>query len=445
MPFWSRGISRPVGRLASPDWAERLVLWREASGKIVCMEDRCAHRGTALSLGRVVDTRIACAYHGFQYDASGQCVRIPCAGEGARISAALKVRTFPAREMHGFIFVWWGEERESYPQPPWIEGFTTDPRHCRTRSEIWPFNYTRLIENNLDAHHWAFLHGSIMLGVGERMDEFQMEVDDDQIRAWGVLRRSTMESPSRAEATWEAPSQGPGWWFRLAFRMPNVNMIQVTPRFRSMVFTTPVDEYTSWVAVRVNQTYTRLPLFRDMINLYCIKFLYAIAQYRQDFPIFHSQRPRHTGIGVNRLVEADKAIAAYLQLRERAIKEAARQTADEDEPQPTSSQATTRRSADGRRDGTWNWHSHGTRNGHVPGDHRLPHTENLSQPFPCMLPEPMRNVHIGVEPTWEKALIWMKNFASFPLLLPSMTYVKLVDAKDRLSRRNAQASSEPRD
>jgi hypothetical protein len=62
-----------------------------------------------------------------------------------------------------------------------------------------------------------------------------------------------------------------------------------------------------------------------------------------------------------------------------------------------------------------------------------------------MLPEPMRNVHIGVEPTWEKALIWMKNFASFPLLLPSMTYVKLVDAKDRLSRRNARSSPEPRD
>ena len=101
-------------------------------------------------------------------------------------------------------------------------------------------------------------------------------------------------------------------------------MIQVTPHFRSLVLATPVDEHTSWVAIRCFQTYTRLPIFRRLIDFYCIHFLFAAPQYRQDFPwCFTPRRRLRRHFGVSKLVAADKAIAKDLHLRDRLIREAA--------------------------------------------------------------------------------------------------------------------------
>jgi phenylpropionate dioxygenase-like ring-hydroxylating dioxygenase large terminal subunit len=52
---------------------------------ISVFRDLCVHRGTALSLGRVVDDSLECAYHGWRYDASGKCIRIPSLEPGASI------------------------------------------------------------------------------------------------------------------------------------------------------------------------------------------------------------------------------------------------------------------------------------------------------------------------------------------------------------------------
>ena len=47
-----------------------LVLWRDANGAPQAWADRCPHRGTRLSLGRVVQgadgARLECPYHGWQ-------------------------------------------------------------------------------------------------------------------------------------------------------------------------------------------------------------------------------------------------------------------------------------------------------------------------------------------------------------------------------------------
>ena len=49
-----------------------IVLFRDASGTAAALEDRCAHRNAPLSLGRVCNGRLQCAYHGWEYDAEEQ-------------------------------------------------------------------------------------------------------------------------------------------------------------------------------------------------------------------------------------------------------------------------------------------------------------------------------------------------------------------------------------
>ena len=64
------GDDKPVGitRLG-----EELALWRDGDGTVHTFADRCAHRGVKLSAGDVVGGRLACRYHGLQYDGTGQC------------------------------------------------------------------------------------------------------------------------------------------------------------------------------------------------------------------------------------------------------------------------------------------------------------------------------------------------------------------------------------
>ena len=56
---------------------EPLVIWRDAERRVRVLGGACAHRGTALSLGRVEGGEIVCPYHGWRYDAQGRCTRIP--------------------------------------------------------------------------------------------------------------------------------------------------------------------------------------------------------------------------------------------------------------------------------------------------------------------------------------------------------------------------------
>ena len=45
-------------------FGEPWVLFRDESGAAACVRDECAHRACPLSLGRVIDGRVQCAYHG---------------------------------------------------------------------------------------------------------------------------------------------------------------------------------------------------------------------------------------------------------------------------------------------------------------------------------------------------------------------------------------------
>ena len=57
--------------------SEAIVLWRDAQGAPRAFADRCPHRGTRLSLGRVCEGRLECAYHGWQFGPDGACLHVP--------------------------------------------------------------------------------------------------------------------------------------------------------------------------------------------------------------------------------------------------------------------------------------------------------------------------------------------------------------------------------
>ena len=73
---WGSEISStPIARTLLDD---PVVLYRQADGQVVALEDRCCHRNLPLSMGEVCRDTLVCSYHGLAYNRQGLCVNIPC-------------------------------------------------------------------------------------------------------------------------------------------------------------------------------------------------------------------------------------------------------------------------------------------------------------------------------------------------------------------------------
>jgi vanillate O-demethylase monooxygenase subunit len=99
-----------------------VVLGRTASGALLALEDRCAHRAYPLSAGRVEGETVVCGLCGFAYGVDGACVSVPTqphVPRGARVPA------FPTVERHRLVWLWVGTPGRSglarVPDLPWLD------------------------------------------------------------------------------------------------------------------------------------------------------------------------------------------------------------------------------------------------------------------------------------------------------------------------------------
>ncbi len=56
---------------------EDLVLFRDRQGKLGLIERFCSHRRVNLAIGVVEDDGLRCQYHGWKFNAQGQCIEQP--------------------------------------------------------------------------------------------------------------------------------------------------------------------------------------------------------------------------------------------------------------------------------------------------------------------------------------------------------------------------------
>ncbi len=150
-----------------------LVAFR-TSDNISVMLDRCPHRGVKLSNGCLEKNNIVCPFHGLSFNHHGQCERIPVQGDDSVIPKALRATTYPAREQHGFIFLWWGAVPEVLPEVDWFhdeldgcDGPYENVAECNT-------GLSRNIENQLDMAHLPFVHKN---SIGRFVKSTRMDVD----------------------------------------------------------------------------------------------------------------------------------------------------------------------------------------------------------------------------------------------------------------------------
>lgn len=139
---------------------EPLVIWRDSRGEPHAMRDLCIHRGTALSLGRVVGDEITCAYHGWRYGTDGRCTAIPQLDDPSRVPVKARVAAFRCQERYGLIWVAMEEPRWPIPELPELEQAGWKTVFCGPYS--WDAEASRQIENFTDLAHFPWVHPGLL-------------------------------------------------------------------------------------------------------------------------------------------------------------------------------------------------------------------------------------------------------------------------------------------
>lgn len=317
-----------------------LVLFRDETGRIVCMEDRCAHKGAKLSLGRVTkEGRIACGYHGFEYESDGECVAIPALGENARIPKGMCTKTYRIAEKYQLIWFWYGDDRptEELPEIPMFPEFRTgDPGSSSyiPRKKPAPVHYSRWMEALSEFYHAPFVHTGgwlhyiITYGVkGKYTDDYKVEVDGNHIKS-SFIQKATEHDRYPQGLEKFIPSKL-AWKWRVEFIMPHLILLDAPP-FQGMVAVIPVDDdhtialyHSRWLWPKM---FDRLPrwLMKPLGDFIAWAEVLEQAYFDQllDIPFMKSQTPKIGEVGASRFIAPDGLASHWLMLRKKLKEQA---------------------------------------------------------------------------------------------------------------------------
>lgn len=268
-----------------------LVFWRDASGQVAAAVDQCPHRHAKLSPGRIRDGHIECPFHGFRFDGTGACTRIPAQPERP-IPRAMRLLSVPVREGHGFVWAWTGPDPAPDGPLPFFD-FSGWSYAGSEFCEPVDTHYTRAIENQLDYPHLPFVHEkTIGRFVTEEM-EVVTEAEGDRIRA---------------RLAHEAPGEGLEVW------APSIWRLKTGPQWQFLAFV-PIDETRMAYYVRNYQRFVTVPG-----PAHALGWLNATLNtfvLRQDTPPVESQPAVESRLRMGELlIPADGPIIAYRRWRE---------------------------------------------------------------------------------------------------------------------------------
>jgi 5,5'-dehydrodivanillate O-demethylase len=139
---------------------EDLVLFKDKSGRVGLLADKCSHRSASLVYGRVEERGISCAYHGWLYDCEGAILETPPERNDA-IMKSVKQKAYPVQE---FISLYWAYLGPA-PAPViphydiWVR---KDGRRRITVRPVLDCNWLQPMENSADSPHLEILHQSLI-------------------------------------------------------------------------------------------------------------------------------------------------------------------------------------------------------------------------------------------------------------------------------------------
>ncbi|MBW0134752.1 Rieske 2Fe-2S domain-containing protein [Pseudonocardia abyssalis] len=210
-----------------------IVVWRTAGGQVRVNDAYCMHLGAHLGVGGWVNGQsIVCPFHGWEYDGSGRCVRIPYEKRPMRVTVA----PWHVREQDEAVLVWFHPEglppTSEVPALEWT-GFAHRSREWTVRSHP-----QEICENTADGAHFRYIHKfPNVMDVAAREDGdsiwFDLRIRDGEVGERAAGEPVPFEITGRADSNVTAV-HGPGMAF---------NETRAKGRIlRNRLYATPTDE-----------------------------------------------------------------------------------------------------------------------------------------------------------------------------------------------------------
>ncbi|MGB4661047.1 MAG: aromatic ring-hydroxylating dioxygenase subunit alpha [Mobilitalea sp.] len=290
-------------------FSEKLVFWRDSNHMVRCVFDQCCHRGASLSGGKLVNNHVECPFHGFQYDSTGKVVVIPANGKNKAVPDNYKVNSYLAKEAYGFIWVWFGSREEEIPEIPFFEELKQGYSYG-TFCENWGVHYTRAIENQLDVVHLPFVHNTT-IGRGNKT-----LVNGPVVKWNDNLMTFYVKNEEDAGQIPQTPNEIEDYekLFSLQLLMPNLWQNRISDKVRIVAAFTPIDDENTRIYIRFYQSFTKLPVLRQIVNI-----LSNIANKKilhQDRRVVITQLPKKSELTMGEnLIQGDLPIIEYRKKR----------------------------------------------------------------------------------------------------------------------------------
>lgn len=179
-----------------------LVVTRFADGRLLAADTACPHKGARLTAGCLRDGELVCAYHGWRFNAAGECLSIPSLVEPNPEKLALShLRTYAVQERYGFIWVKLAASAHALPAVQEFE----DARWTYVMGPPVRFaaGWRREVENYLDMSHFAFAHSTTLGRAADpRIPAMEITLHDDgfQMDAPFPALESAHEMPGKLQS-----------------------------------------------------------------------------------------------------------------------------------------------------------------------------------------------------------------------------------------------------
>ncbi len=185
---------------------EKLTLYRGADGQLGLVGDRCPHRATPLIYGIPEAGGLRCPYHGWKFDATGQCIEQPGEPEDSNFCAKVRIAGYPVEDMGGLVWAYLGPSPA--PLLPRYDLYVREDLDREIGITRLPCSWLQAMENSLDPVHLEYLHGIYLNYANQRLGKpataavkHHLKIDFE-VFEYGILKKRLLEGQTEDVDDW---------------------------------------------------------------------------------------------------------------------------------------------------------------------------------------------------------------------------------------------------
>lgn len=150
-------------------WDQPIVVFRDGSGELGALLDRCPHRNVPLSGGEVEAEGLRCPYHGWRFGRDGHCLEIPGLVDEPD-AIARRAGAFAVTQRQGLVWIWGEAGAEPTRAPHELPHLGAPGYTSAVQSFEVDATLHAVAENTLDVPHTAYLHGGLFREAGRNAE-----------------------------------------------------------------------------------------------------------------------------------------------------------------------------------------------------------------------------------------------------------------------------------